>query len=482
MRALRLAVIAILAGALAAALAVDQGDRSFDELAAPVRASTPIASGASGTWFCPGGSGPGGPAETAIELVNAGAEQARAVVTGVRSGTGAEALEARLAVDPGERVTLALAEIVADSAWMGAVVEVDSGAVVVEQTVVGPTGTDRAPCHTRTATSWIVASGATREAAFGEEMFLLLLNPFRDDAVVDIVFDADVGPDTLDGVVVPARRVGTRLQDISRERIRDEFFRLLAARVSAIIEVRAGRVAVSRMQIVDGETGTGLTVTPAAARAAAVWYLPTVHRAGRDDVISVVNPSPTETAEVDLEIVADGDLSFDPIELTVRPGRAVQVAISQEQRLESLGEFSVIARSLSGVPVAVMVESRREAGDDTIPTSAASVGADVAATRWVAAVEGDESRLVIVNPSPETIATVELRVVEPGGEAAVTEVEIGPARRAVIDVADLPGDRPVVVVEGSSPVVVGRDLIGVSSHRMAIGVVASSTVSDDDIG
>lgn len=473
MRALRLAVIAILAGALAAALAVDQGDRSFDELAAPVRASTPIASGASGTWFCPGGSGPGGPAETAIELVNAGAEQARAVVTGVRSGTGAEALEARLAVDPGERVTLALAEIVADSAWMGAVVEVDSGAVVVEQTVVGPTGTDRAPCHTRTATSWIVASGATREAAFGEEMFLLLLNPFRDDAVVDIVFDADVGPDTLDGVVVPARRVvAVDVTDAVT----------VAARVSAIIEVRAGRVAVSRMQIVDGETGTGLTVTPAAARAAAVWYLPTVHRAGRDDVISVVNPSPTETAEVDLEIVADGDLSFDPIELTVRPGRAVQVAISQEQRLESLGEFSVIARSLSGVPVAVMVESRREAGDDTIPTSAASVGADVAATRWVAAVEGDESRLVIVNPSPETIATVELRVVEPGGEAAVTEVEIGPARRAVIDVADLPGDRPVVVVEGSSPVVVGRDLIGVSSHRMAIGVVASSTVSDDDIG
>ena len=41
--------------------------------------------------------------------------------------------------------------------------------------------------------------------------------------------------------------------------------------------------------------------------------------------MSVTNPSSTETAEVDLEIVADGDLRFDPVELTIRPGRTVTV-------------------------------------------------------------------------------------------------------------------------------------------------------------
>ncbi|NIR42289.1 MAG: hypothetical protein GWN79_29355 [Actinobacteria bacterium] len=464
----RLLVLVVVAATLASALVLDQADRDVDGLATPVRASVPIATGARGTWFCPGGTAPNGKAEVAVELVNPTGEPARAVVTGVRSGTGAEPLEAEVAVEAGERVTVALAEVVNDSAWMGAVVEVDSGGVVVEQTVVGPTGTDRAPCHTRTSTRWVVASGATRAAAFGEEMFLVLMNPFQDDAVVDIAFDADVGVDTLEGAVVPARRVVAI--DVTAEVT-------VAARVSAILDVRAGRIAVNRMQIrgldSGGEgQGEGLTVTPAAIDTGPVWYLPTVHRAGRSDVVSVTNPSPTETAEVDLEIVADGDLRFDPVELTIRPGRTVQVVIDDEERLGSLGEFSVIARSLSGLPVAVMAESRRLPGDEAVPTTAATVGSDVAATRWIAPMEGDQSTLVILNPSADTIATVELRVADPDGETVVATVEVAQVSRAVIDIADLPGERPIVVVEASAPVVVGRDLVGVSSHRMSIGVPA----------
>ena len=83
-------------------------------------------------------------------------------------------------------------------------------------------------------------------------MLLLLLNPFQEDAVVDIAFDADVGIDRLTAVVVPARRLA--VIDVTQEVT-------VASRVSARIEALAGRVVGSRIQTRTG-TARGLTVTP----------------------------------------------------------------------------------------------------------------------------------------------------------------------------------------------------------------------------
>ncbi|MEL0000817.1 MAG: DUF5719 family protein, partial [Acidimicrobiaceae bacterium] len=76
---------------------------------------------------------------------------------------------------------------------------------------------------------------------------------------------------------------------------------------------------------------------------------------GLFDRIHVTNPS-DEAAEVDLEIVTDGSATLDPIELTIRAGRTVVVDVAAESRLAALPEFSVVARSLTGQPVAVAVE------------------------------------------------------------------------------------------------------------------------------
>ena len=53
---------------------------------------------------------------------------------------------------------------------------------------------------------------------------------------------------------------------------------------------------------------------------------------GRRDILSVTNPGDA-IAEVDVEIVADGAELDAPIELTVRPGRTVQVDLAAEARL-----------------------------------------------------------------------------------------------------------------------------------------------------
>ncbi|MEQ8840619.1 MAG: hypothetical protein RIB98_06535 [Acidimicrobiales bacterium] len=463
MKLARLLVVGTVVAALVAGLLVDLGDRPVPGVAAVATTAVPEVVD-NGVWFCPGGSNDEGAAGVNIELVNVGDVPASAIVSGVRSGTGTDARETQETVDPGGRTVVLLSELVPDSEWMGAVVEVERGDLVVEQTYVGnPSGIDRAPCHSRTSTSWVVASGATRETEFSEQMTLLVLNPFLDDAVLDIAFDSDTGVDSLTGVVVPARRVVAI--DVN-EAVP------VAGRVSAVIDVVAGRVAVSRLQVVTGEGRSALAVTPASADAAPVWFLPFVHRETRDDVITVVNPSLTESAEVDLEIVADGDVVFDPVLLTIRPGRSVQVRLADEARLGDLQTLSILARSLSGLPVAVMSESTL--ADERITNYSATVGADAAATRWVAPLEADEGGIVLYNPSPTSIANAAVFSMVDGQLVKVADVELGPQRRAVIASADIEGERPIAVVEATEPVVVGREIVDVSVHVQTSAVISGA--------
>ena len=512
---LRVFVGLLLAGVLAAALVLDGSElfdgvgvsetfeRDIEQLVVPMTYSIPVSSRENGTWFCPGGSAPGGRADVSLEITNASAEPAQAIVSGIRSGLGTEPTDALVTISAGGRTRVRLADLVTDSPWMGAVVEVDSADVLVEQTYVGAAGTtDRALCHTRTSDQWVVASGATRFAAQGEEMILLFLNPFPHDAVLNIRFNSDVGVDTLNGVVVPARRVVAF--DVT-EAVP------VASRVSAVINVVVGRVATSRVQsqghAPPSEQGqpVGLSVTPATSGTAPVWHLLNLSSTDRDDVVSVVNPSPDQTAEVDLVIISDEQLRRDPIELTVGPGAASQVRLSEVSRLSGLASYSITARSLTGLPIAVMHESTdlsaEGQGDvsdegetetegvseaeglldsDLGPQNvsvAATTGIDVSSTRWLAPLGSGSHRVVIFNPSPTSIATVEVAVVDGQGRRVVTQIEIAPLRRASLSASELGGERPITEVVSLSPVVVSRDLSGVSQHQLLPGVVASEPVA-----
>ena len=512
---LRVFVGLLLAGVLAAALVLDGSElfdgagvsetfeRDIEQLVVPMTYSIPVSWRENGTWFCPGGSAPGGRADVALEITNASAEPAQAIVSGIRSGLGTEPTDALVSISAGGRTRVRLADLVTDSPWMGAVVEVDSADVLVEQTYLGAAGTtDRALCHTRTSDQWVVASGATRFAARGEEMILLFLNPFPHDAVLNIRFNSDVGVDTLNGVVVPARRVVAF--DVT-EAVP------VASRVSAVIDVVVGRVATSRVQsqghAPPSEQGqpVGLSVTPATSGTAPVWHLLNLSSTDRDDVVSVVNPSPDQTAEVDLVIISDEQLRRDPIELTVGPGAASQVRLSEVSRLSGLASYSITARSLTGLPIAVMHESTdlsaEGQGDVSVEgetetegvseaeglldsdlgpqnvSVAATTGIDVSATRWLAPLGSGSHRVVIFNPSPTSIATVEVAVVDGQGRRVVTQIEIAPLRSASLSASELGGERPITEVVSLSPVVVSRDLSGVSQHQLLPGVVAAEPVA-----
>ena len=519
MRLVRGLSMAVIASLLAIGAAVDLRDRPLPDGAGRQSAASLHASiGPVVTWFCPGGSGADGLAELTVELISASDATRTAVVTAAPDpsvitlttptsaalDTAADMARRTVAVPvpPGERVVLSPVDRVPGAWWVGAVVEIDGSDVVVEQVVAdGRGGVGRSACLTRTARQWVVPHGATRFQAEGERLLVMLLNPFPDFAVADVEMIGDVGRDSVDGLVVPAGAVVA--VDVTNE--------LTVARsVLVLVEAVSGRLAVSSIQLVDGPTaGRGTRVAPAVPEPSPLWYLP-VASVGPDrrDIVAVANPSPDQTVEVDIEIITDEPwVEINPIELVVAPGRTSLVDLRARSRLEDVDSFTVVVRSLTGVPVAASTISVTGEAAHTDYTNAgfantdyvntdgavvsgttATAAADAAARHWLipaevaleAAVTGGESvgfdddvsNVVIVNPSAVGIALVDLMI----SDDTVRTLELGPQRRARVPLAWLGSGRFVLKVVASSPVIAAREVVGFTSRTASLAVAASEPV------
>ena len=497
-----LAIVAI-AGLLLAGVLVDLPDRpqsdAEDQYMSALVAPTAVVN----TWFCPGGSGPSGIAELTVQMANA-SDEPRTVTVSVLPGGSSVQEPARdsamfqIDIEPRGRALLLPSEAVPGADWVGVMVEAKGSDVVVEQILTASQGgVGRSPCLTRVSDSWVVSNGATRSAVERERFVVMLLNPFPDAAVADIELVADVGRDSIDGLVIPAQRVVA--VDVTAEVT-------VAATVAAFIDVVSGRVAASWIQIADGPVaGFGTRTAPAVAGAAELWHLPVVGvGASRRDVVAVSNPSTTEVAEVDLEILPeDPEIQVNPIEITVRPGRTALVDLSEQGRLDGIGPFSMAVRSLEAVPVAASVTSvtstpARSGGTvaGTVTGATATTGADGAARRWLVPAEvppsdgdigsggdagkagNDSGALVIVNPSAVGIAEVDVSV----DNELVRSTEIGPGRSRRLSLASLGSDRFLVQVDSSAPVVVGRELVGLTSRSASLGVATEEPVPIAGVG
>ncbi len=357
MKPTRALSLMVLVGLLALAFALDRPERTqWPHRAAGSEAGVLHAAGS--VWFCPGGSAPGGPAEVALHLVSVSSQTRTATVTAtpdpsvLSSGDSVAGLDDRpgvvVEVPAGGRMSVSPAEQAPGARWVGAVVEVNGDGVIVEQVVADQRGgLGRSVCLTRTSSRWIVPHGATRADAEGERFHVLLQNPYPDAAVADIAMSADVSRDSIEGLVVPA--ASTVAVDVTAELT-------VASSVMVDINVLSGQVAVSAIQIMNGPVaGRGTFMAPALPSLSPIWHVPVGgFGPGRRDVIAVANPSQDLTAEVDLEIIADNpSQEINPIELTVLPGRSATADLSTHPRLADVGTFSVVARSLDGVPVAV---------------------------------------------------------------------------------------------------------------------------------
>jgi hypothetical protein len=245
--------------------------------------------------------------------------------------------QATISVPAQSRVTYRVGGLV-EAQLAGAVIEVDGGEIAVEHELTGDLGRATAPCSTTASSSWSFPWGVTER---GARELLVFMNPFPDDATVDITFATDEGArDTLrfDGFVVPGRSVvGAYIdQDVTRK-----------AQVSAQVRVRGGRLVIDRIQMFDGtDTREGITVGLGAPAPAETWMFPDgLVGPGLAEQIVVFNPS-DGVAEVEVEVRLEDPATNgipEPFDLTVRPDGYAILDVHAEERIPAGVPFSLIA-------------------------------------------------------------------------------------------------------------------------------------------
>ena len=520
MRSARLTALVLLAGAIAGGLVVQASEDApvpgaaypspRAGVALPVARTEPTLGS---TWFCAGGTGRDGGSADHVVLIANPTDRARTATLTVLAGTVATApspedvaagststettapttttttsatpttsttlapkpspAEREVEVPAQSRVEVRLADIT-QSQLVGAVVEVDGGEIAVEHAVTGPLGRATAPCSTTASPTWSFPWGVT---ARGARELLVFMNPFPDDATVDIDFATDEGVrDTarFQGFVVPGRSVvGAFIdQDVTRKQ-----------QVSAHVRVRGGRLVIDRIQQLDGTDGReGITLGLGVPTPAETWVFPTGETGpGLTEQVVVFNPT-EEVAEVEVEARLDDPANNgtpEPFELTVAPGRYAIVDVHNEERVPAGVGHSLIVRSLNGVPIAA---ERVNSGADPAPRRGitSTTGSPFGASTWYFAGGGPtpsrDEYLVLVNASIDDPVTFSVTGFSGGQTIAIQDLQgqtIAPGARVVIRLGDkIERENLPVVVTANGPIVAERGLyrIGGGGISQAMGI------------
>ena len=461
-----LAVLAMVAGLIA----LDQSgtDQPLVLPTPVVQAGGPVSAApdASGTtWYCPAGFiTPDSANDHVVILTNPTDEPATGTLTIYPSllDVDGNPLPFPRAVQPievpaGAQRQISLAPLVASlddrlatntGAFAAALAEFEGAGVTVEHTVVAAQGSDIGPCATSASTSWWFASGTTTADVAYQ---LYLLNPFPDDAVVDISFVTDAGsrsPTAFKGKLIPAQSL-TVLQVAPEVPVN--------AQMTAQVTVLTGRVIAERIQLFENEAGPrGLSLSLGSNRLAEQWFFPAGRSLpGSGESYLIYNPGDA-AAEVEFELKPDsadrvGDVA--PLAVPVGPRERWIVTVSDHpshpvdalaaidaRTMVGPGEpFFVSIRSFNGVPVVAERIFTRPLSQGGVT---ASMGIDVAATDQAMTVPalvsiGETATLAVLNPSGDTIARVEILVGGPEGEELRAEAELAPRRRGVFDLQGL---------------------------------------------
>jgi hypothetical protein len=460
-----LAVVTLVVAVIALAAFADHSPPPVPRLAAATTMPVAAPAGAlSSSWFCAGPvATPSHLADGRLVIANAADHPLHGRITLIPSNGPGVTQD----VQVGAASRLVVPEKMAAAApYLGAVVELDGGQAAVQQVVSGSEGTSSTACATSGATSWYFATGTTQESS---TLSVSLLNPYADDAIVDLAFTTEQGqenPQDFQGIVVPAGAVvGLDLGSHLRRR----------ASVAATVTLRIGRVAAFETETVQAQSAAAqATATPGAVpwpRGVAVvrgapsvgtsWSWPSGAAAdGTSEQYVIYNPGPTEAQVALLADLDEG--GADPFQVSVDPGGIAVVATTGESRIPKGVGHAAALRSTNGVGV---VATRLVLA--TAPADALGVaelpGSQLQVRRWLVPGDGTtdsvNAAVVIYNPGsgPVTVSISTLQAPLDGQSAVV----IAGHRRYVLAAA-LPGINTSVagpmVVAGSGPIVVEDDV------------------------
>lgn len=281
--------------------------------------------------------------------------------------------------------------------WVAALVEVDGGGVVAEQSVSGPLGSDNAPCANNASSTWYFADGGTTRDA---HLIYALANPFPEDAIVDLSFSTDQGrvvPQALQGVVVPAR--GMLPVNVGEQVLRRRA-------VSATIRARTGRIVAARIQTYDGsDRRKGLALVPATPSPGDTWYFPEGYVTdGMTERFQVYNPSGRE-AHVTLALTLQQGAA-EPFDIVVAPQGRFTVNVNDETRIpKNVGHAATVTVERGpGVVVERSIDAAKPAPRLGL---ASTMGTRMTAARWAfaagLAVKGIDEWVVMQNPGSSAV-------------------------------------------------------------------------------
>lgn len=460
----RRVVIAVLAVVLLAAAAlVDHAGRPKPAAAAPPPGAegphAPPPSALSASWYCPGGPGGGSTLLTTITVANVGTEARSGTLTFFPAGgkPTSRTLDVPAAASVGVPVSV-------PGPWVSAVVDMDGGGVIAEQSLEGGGGMDATACSATASQHWYFASGSTAKDA---TLSLALFNPFPDDATADVDFATSDGwkvPGDFQSIVVGART--TRLVDIGAHVRREDA-------VSTEVRVRAGRLVAGEQLVRTAPGVAGVSTTVGQPSLGATFYFPDgLVNPGVAERYELFNPGNAE-AHVEVALALERD-EADPFELVVPAQGRIVLPLNGQPRVPNGVAHAAVVNSTNGVPVAVArvfeATGARSGRTDTI-------GAVAPARRWalaVGAVNAIRDEWVVVQNDNARPASVSVTALEKGQRVAVEGLQgiVVPAgRRLALRLSDhIKRDALPLVISANQPVVVER------SYYVVGGIGLSASV------
>lgn len=316
-------------------------------------------------------------------------------------------------------------------------------------------GLGASSCSHDASRTWFFPAGSS-EQGFNE--WIVLLNPFRDEAVVRVDFLTGDGPRSRSQLShVPVPSGGMQVLKINDYILQQD---MLGVRVATA----RGRIVAWKAMFAQPEglaPGVGLSL---GAREGAIdWFFPVgAIGGGSREVLSISNPSDDE-AIITMSLTSDEGAIQPPaglVEFTLSAGSTKDIDLSKEFKKQDLGGVSASIRSVNEVPV--VAERSLWYSDDAFKGFSTELGATEGATDWwvgPGAARFDRDSLVLLNASGEE-TTAEVTLMTPQGQpitgGLLADIRVPAGGRARVDLDDLVDGPAVALVTAGAGVVAER--------------------------
>ncbi len=446
----------------------------------------------SATWFCAGGvpadstaitgtpddDAESGAVEDKVFIANVAATTAVVRVNALSRGTAPRSKDYTVAAYATIGVAVSDVSNAPDAAL---IVEAFSSGVVVEQLVKVPGIDDAAlaPCATSTSSSWYFAAGSTSR---GSSQWLSLLNPYSDDAVVDItvVLEGEVRkPSDLQSLVVGARSRRSLFINDAADR---------QGAVALIINVAGGSGVVAQQTIVHPRRSERRGVSSslgAIAPSTRFTFAGGSRSKAKNRVIYVLNPGPVAT-DVDIQVIGEGAT---PLTITVEAQSVEKLNVA---RLVPPGtQYSLVVQAAADLGAATGRRSERGIVVEDIERFDGFRNADESETTY-----GVASNVGGVSPSVQwafgpslapAMTATEMYFYNPNEKAALIDVSffvggkhvrpeslqgvtIDGASRLIVSTTGFSETSGAMIVKSTSPIYAERLLLGTNLVTRVAGI------------